>query len=64
MKLSDVVGGSGLAMFAEVALIIFFVAFVAIAISLLLTRRADHDRAAHLPFDDGTPPSPPRERAD
>jgi cbb3-type cytochrome oxidase subunit 3 len=64
MKLSDVVSGSGLAMFAEVALIIFFVAFIAIGIALLLTRRADHDRAARIPFDDGTPPSIPRERAD
>lgn len=54
-SISDVVSGSGLAHFAEVALVIFFVVFVVVALRAMLTNRATLDRAAHLPFEDDAP---------
>ncbi len=53
-SISDVVGASGLSHYAEIALIIFFAVFVAVAIRAMFTNRAAIDRAAHLPFDDGS----------
>jgi hypothetical protein len=64
MKLSDVVSGSGLALYAEIALLIFFIVFVVIGLGLLLRRNADHDVAARMPLDDGTEPLQPRQRAE
>jgi hypothetical protein len=63
MKLSDVVSGSGLAMYAEIALLIFFIVFVIVGLALLLRRNADHDIAARMPLDDGNEPLQPRRRA-
>ncbi len=62
MKLSDVVGASGLAGYAIVALILFVAAFVAV---VLLTfrpgARARHERDALLPLtDDTNRPATPR----
>ena len=51
-SISDVVGGSGLAHFAEIALVIFFAVFLVVGLRALLTNRAAIDRAARLPFDD------------
>ena len=51
-SLSDIVGASGLHGYAEVALIIFFVVFVAVVVRVMSTRRQDLDRAARLPLDD------------
>ena len=52
-SIADVVGGSGLAHFAEIALLIFFVVFVVVGMRALFTNRAAHEHAANLPFDDG-----------
>ena len=58
MRLSDVVGHSGLAGYAEVALILFLVAFALIGVRLLLRRdRSELERMRRLPLDDGTPRS-------
>ena len=51
MKLSDIVANSGLEVYAEIALIGFFVAFVLILVRTM--RRKDSDEAARLPLDDG-----------
>jgi len=56
-SLADVVSASGLAGYAEVALIIFFVAFIAVGVRALVTNRAALERGARLPFDDGGAPS-------
>jgi cbb3-type cytochrome oxidase subunit 3 len=53
-SISDVVSGAGLAGYAEVALIIFFLVFVAIGLRVLLARKATFSREAQLPFDDGS----------
>jgi cbb3-type cytochrome oxidase subunit 3 len=51
VKLSDVVSNAGLAIYAEVALLIFFAIFVVIVVRTMLRR--DGDEAARLPLDDG-----------
>jgi cbb3-type cytochrome oxidase subunit 3 len=59
MKLSDVVSHSGLAGYAEVALVLFLIAFVAIVIRVFLpSRKSEMDRASRLPLEPdgaGTP---------
>ena len=55
-SISDVVGAAGLHGYAEIALILFFVVFVAVALRALFTRRADLDRLARMPLDDTTTP--------
>ncbi len=52
MKLSDVVGNSGLAFYAEVALILFVLAFVVIVVRLFVGRRAAMEDLGRLPLDD------------
>ena len=55
MKLSDVVSHAGLAIYAEIALVLFFLTFVVVLVRLLRpSRRADYDAAARLPLEDGT----------
>lgn len=51
-SISDVVGAAGLQGYAEVALVIFFAVFVAVALRVAFTRRADLDRVARLPLDE------------
>ena len=59
-SIADVVGASGLAFYAEVALAIFFVVFVAVGLRLFMSSR-QWDHVANLPLEDDTPsrPSPP-----
>ena len=53
MRLSDVVSHSGLVIYAEVALIIFFLAFIVIVARLLLRRDRDElERMSRMPLDD------------
>jgi cbb3-type cytochrome oxidase subunit 3 len=53
VKLSDVVSNAGLAGYAEVALILFLIAFVGIVIAVFRpSRKAHMDAASRLPFDD------------
>ncbi|HSQ28488.1 MAG TPA: hypothetical protein VLN49_01485 [Gemmatimonadaceae bacterium] len=53
-SISDVVSGAGLAGYAEVALIIFFLVFVAIGLRVLFARKTSFAREARLPLDDGS----------
>jgi cbb3-type cytochrome oxidase subunit 3 len=56
-SIADVVSAAGLAIYAEIALAIFFIVFIAISARLLApARRWDH--AAHLPLEDDTPMRP------
>lgn len=58
VRLADIVGASGLSGYAVVALLLFVLAFLLVVAALLAPRsRADFDRAALIPFDDGTVPS-------
>jgi hypothetical protein len=58
MRLSDVVSHAGLAVYAEVALVLFFVAFVVIGVRLLVRRdRHELERMSRMPLDDGAPES-------
>jgi cbb3-type cytochrome oxidase subunit 3 len=41
-SLTDVVSGAGLSGYAEVALVIFFIAFIGVVISLFLPSRPAH----------------------
>jgi len=58
-SIADVVGASGLAFYAEVALAIFFVVFVAVGLRLLVPSR-QWDHVARLPLEDDSPARPPR----
>ncbi len=53
MKLSDVVSNAGLAGYAEVALVLFLLAFAAILVRTFWPgRRAALNHASRLPLDD------------
>jgi cbb3-type cytochrome oxidase subunit 3 len=62
MRLSDIMGHADLAGYAEVALVLFLLAFLVIAIAVLAPGRAkEWERASRLPLEDPprqTPPSP------
>lgn len=51
-SISDVVSGAGLAGYAEVALIIFFLVFVVIGLRVLVSRTSSFAAEARLPLDD------------
>jgi len=53
-SIADVVSASGLHIYAEIALVLFFIAFATILTQVLTRRQATWDRAARLPFDDDT----------
>ncbi|MGH7618183.1 MAG: hypothetical protein ACREPM_13235 [Gemmatimonadaceae bacterium] len=55
-SIADVVSASGLAGYAEVALVIFFAVFVAVGIRALATNRVALEHEASLPFDDDSAP--------
>ena len=53
MRLSDVMSHAGLAWYAEIALVIFFAVFVAIAIAVLRpSRKSELERAGRMPLED------------
>jgi cbb3-type cytochrome oxidase subunit 3 len=52
MKLSDVVGHSGLALYAEIAMLLFLLAFVAVLVAVFTRSRRELDHAARLPFEE------------
>jgi hypothetical protein len=61
--LADVVGSSGLHVFAEIALVLFLIAFGAIVTQLLTARQSTLEHAAHLPLeDDAVAPAASSER--
>jgi len=53
MSLTDLMSHSGLAIYAEVAMVLFLVAFLVIAARIFAPgRRAEMDAASRLPLDD------------
>lgn len=55
-RMSDIVGASGLAGYAIIALVLFVAAFALAMLALYAPGRVnDDDRLAQLPFDEGTP---------
>jgi cbb3-type cytochrome oxidase subunit 3 len=56
MKLSDIMSYAQLSIYTEIALVMFFVVFVAIAIRTWLpSRRREQEEAARLPLADDPP---------
>jgi cbb3-type cytochrome oxidase subunit 3 len=61
MKLSDIMSGAGLSMYAQIALVIFVAVFVAIVIRTFAPSRSrEMDELARLPLEDErhVPPAP------
>jgi len=59
MRLSDIMGHAGLSAYAEVALVIFLLAFLLIALSVFApSRKQEFDAASRMPLDDVHPQSP------
>lgn len=56
-SISDVVSGAGLAGYAEIALLIFFLVFVAVGLRVLFSGKHSFSDAAQLPLDDESPAS-------
>ncbi len=53
MKLSDVMGHAGLSGYAEIAMILFLVAFVAVMLRVtVFSNRREMERASRLPLED------------
>jgi hypothetical protein len=51
-SLTDVVSGAGLSVYAEIALVIFLVAFLGVVISLFLPgRQRTYEHLRHLPIE-------------
>ena len=60
MKLSDIMSATGLAWFAEAALVLFLVAFVTVCVSVFSKRNAQRlDAARFLPLEDAPAPGAP-----
>ncbi len=57
--IADIMSASGLHVFAEVALVLFLIAFGAIVTQLLTARQSSIDYAANLPLQDDVIPSTP-----
>lgn len=65
MRLSDIMAQAGLAHFAEIALVIFLVAFLLIAVSVFApSRRREFEEASRMPLDDVHPQAPRQGRGD
>jgi cbb3-type cytochrome oxidase subunit 3 len=59
MRLSDIMANAGLAGYAEIALILFILAFIAIVIRIFRPgRKSEMDAAARMPLDDEHPVTP------
>jgi len=54
MRLSDIVSAAGLYVYAEVALVLFLIAFIAVLIDVVAKRHAqEFEHASALPLEDG-----------
>ena len=59
MRLSDIMGAAGLSAYAEVAMILFLVAFGVIVIATFAPgRQKTFDAASRMPLDDEHPQTP------
>jgi hypothetical protein len=54
-SIADVVSASGLAGYAEVALILFFAVFVVVGLRVMAANKDTLDHTASLPLEDGEP---------
>jgi cbb3-type cytochrome oxidase subunit 3 len=65
MRLSDIMANAGLSGYAEIALIIFLVAFLLIVVSVFAPSRSkEFDEASRMPLDDVHPQTPRQGRGD
>ena len=55
MSLSDIVSNAGFAIYAQVALVIFFLVFVGIVIYLFVRRKSSWEHLRHLPLEEDSP---------
>jgi cbb3-type cytochrome oxidase subunit 3 len=62
MSLSDIMSNAGFTLYAEVALVIFFLVFVGILAYVLLRRKGAWEHERHLPLDDDAPVHPETKR--
>ncbi len=59
MKLSDIMSAANLSAYAEIAMVLFIAAFVAIVISIFRPgRQQTFDAASRMPLDDEHPQTP------
>jgi cbb3-type cytochrome oxidase subunit 3 len=59
MRLSEIMSHAGLSGYAEVALVIFLVAFLLILVAVFApSRKKEFDAASRMPLDDVHPQSP------
>lgn len=59
MTMTDIVSHAGLSIYAEVAMVLFLLAFVAIGVwTFWPSRQEEMDHAAQLPLDDDTTSTP------
>lgn len=65
MRLSDIMANAGLAGWAQVALILFLIAFAVILVAIFApSRRREFDRASRMPLDDDHPVTPRQRSGD
>ena len=63
MKLSDIMSAANLSWYAEVALVLFFLAFLIIVWRVFRpSKRAEWEKPARMPLDDEHPVTPRRGR--
>lgn len=53
MRLSDIMSHMNLAIFPEMALVIFLIVFISVAIRVYTRKRGTYEAVAALPLDDG-----------
>jgi cbb3-type cytochrome oxidase subunit 3 len=59
VKLSDIMSASGLSWYAEVALVLFMLAFLLVLWRVFRpSAKAKYDQAARMPLDDDNPQTP------
>ena len=58
MRLSEIMSNAGLAIYAEIALVIFLLVFSAVALRLLFGNKKTWDDARYMPLDDENPQQP------
>jgi cbb3-type cytochrome oxidase subunit 3 len=65
MRLSDIMSQAGLATYPAIALVIFLIAFLLIAVGVFApSRQQEFDAASRMPLDDVHPQSPRPSRGD
>ncbi|MGE5176940.1 MAG: hypothetical protein ACM3JJ_11260 [Hyphomicrobiales bacterium] len=56
MHLSDIMAHAGLALYAEIAMVLFLLVFVVVVVRIFRARKSDVERQARLPLEDDEPP--------